>query len=111
MQLLFATDRDKKFFQSKSEPTRRFGADAAKKLKRCLDDLDAARSMEDMRNAPGKWEELIRDRAGQFSARLAGGLRLIVSPSKQPPPTKPDGGLDWPAIDCMTVIEVVDHHD
>ncbi len=67
--------------------------------------------MEDLRNLPGKWEELARDRAGQFSARLAGGLRLIVKPSKQPPPAKPDGGLDWPAIDSMTVIEVVDYHD
>ena len=111
MQVLFSSDRDKKFFESKSEPTRRFGADAAKKLNRCLDDLDAARSMEDMRNAPGKWEELTNDRAGQFSARLAGGRRLILKPSKQPPPSKPDGGLDWPAIDSITVIEVVDYHD
>ena len=111
MQILFASGRDKKLFESKSELTRRFGVDAAKKLKRCLDDLDAARSMEDMRNAPGKWEELTRDRAGQFSARVAGGLRLIVKPSRQPPPAKPDGGLDWPAIDSVTVIEVVDYHD
>ena len=54
---------------------------------------------------------LTRDRAGQFSARVAGGLRLIVKPSRQPPPAKPDGGLDWPAIDSVTVIEVVDYHD
>ena len=111
MQILFASDRDKKFFESKSETTRRFGPEAAKKLKRCLDDLDAARSMEDMRNAPGKWEELKADRTGQFSARLGGGLRLIIKPSKQPSPKKPDGGLDWPAIDSVTVIEVTDYHD
>ncbi len=110
MQLLFATDRDKKLFESKSEPTRRFGPEAAKKIKLRLDDLDAASNMEDMRNLPGKWEELTRDRAAQFSARLAGGLRLIVKPSKQPPPKKPDGGLDWPAIDSVTVIEVTNYH-
>ena len=111
MQVLFSSDRDKKFFESKSEQTRRFGPDAAKKLKLRLDDLDATASMEDMRNLPGKWEELTGDRVGQFSARLAGGLRLIVKPSEQPPPAKPDGGLDWPAIDSITVIEVVDYHD
>lgn len=111
MQVLFSSDRDKKFFQSKSEQARHFGPDAAKKLKLRLDDLDASLSMEDMRNLPGKWEELTGDRASQFSARLAGGLRLIVKPSKQPPPAKPDGGLDWRAIDSVTVIEVVDYHD
>jgi plasmid maintenance system killer protein len=111
MQVRFCSDRDKKFFESRTELTRRFGPEAAKKFKRCLDDLDAASSMEDMRNLPGKWEELKADRAGQFSARLAGGLRLIAKPSEQPPPSKPDGGLDWPAIDSVTVIEVVDYHD
>ena len=51
------------------------------------------------------------DRAGQFSARLHGGLRLIVKPQKQPPPTKPDGGLDWLAIDSIYIVEMVDYHD
>ena len=111
MQILFASDRDKKLFESKSEQARRFGPDAAKKLRARLDDIDAAASMEDMRNLPGKWEELKSDRAGQFSARLTGGLRLIVKPSRHPPPLKPDGGLDWRAIDGVTVIEVVDYHD
>ena len=111
MQILFASDRDKKLFESKSQQARRFGPDAAKKLRARLDDIDAAASMEDMRNLPAKWEELKNDRAGQFSARLTGGLRLIVKPSRHPPPLKPDGGLDWRAIDGVTVIEVVNYHD
>ena len=111
MKILFASDRDKKIFESKSEQARRFGPDAAKKLKTRLDDLDAAASMDTMRDLPGRWEELMGDRAGQFSALLTGGLRLIVKPTKHPPPAKPDGGLDWRAIDSVTVIEVVDYHD
>lgn len=111
MQILFASERDKKLFESKTEPTRRFGAESAKKLTRTLDDLDAAASMEEMRCLPGKWEELKGSRSGQFSARLAGGNRLIVKPSKQPAPVRPDGGTDWRAIDSITVIEVVDYHD
>lgn len=91
--------------------TKAFGAESAKKLKARLDDLDAAQSMEDMRNLPGHWEELKRDRASQFSVRLHGGLRLIVKPQKQPPPTKLDGGLNWLAIDGLYIIEVVDYHD
>lgn len=91
--------------------TKAYGSESAKKLKARLDDLDAAQCMDVMRTLPGHWEELKRDRAGQFSARLHGGLRLIVKPQKQPPPTKPDGGLDWLAIDSLYILEVLDYHD
>ncbi len=91
--------------------TKAYGSESAKKLKARLDDLDAAQCMDVMRTLPGHWEELKRDRAGQFSARLHGGLRLIVKPQKQPPPTKPDGGLDWLAIDSLYILEVRDYHD
>lgn len=87
------------------------GAESARKLKTRLDDLDAANNMEVMRSLPGHWEELKRDRVGQFSCRLGGGKRLIVKPQKQPPPTKADGGLDWRAIDSIYILEVVDYHD
>ena len=91
--------------------TKAYGPESAKKLKLRLDDLDAAHCMDVMRTLPGHWEELKRDRAGQFSARLHGGLRLIVKPQKQPPPTKPDGGLDWLAIDSLYILDVLDYHD
>jgi toxin HigB-1 len=107
----FATERLKKICESRAERTRRFGDVAASKLKTRLDDLAAAANLEDMRHLPGHWEELTGDRKGQFSCRLAGGLRLIVQPTKQPPPVKPDGGLDWRAIDGATVINVQDYHD
>ena len=91
--------------------TKAYGPESAKKLKLRLDDLDAAQCMDVMRTLPGHWEELKHDRAGQFSARLHGGLRLIVKPQKQPPPTKPDGGLDWLAIDSLYILDVLDYHD
>lgn len=111
MDVKFADERVKKICESWAGRKKRFGEPAASKLKARLDDLDAAQSMEDMRNLPGHWEELQRDRKGQFSCRLAGGLRLIIAPSRKPAPVKPDGGLDWRAIDQVTVIEVVDYHD
>jgi toxin HigB-1 len=111
MHIKFADEKIKKTCESAAERKKRFGEPAASKLKTRLDDLDAAQSMEDMRNLPGHWEELRSDRKGQFSCRLAGGLRLIIKPARQPPPVKLDGGLDWRAIDQVTVIEVVDYHD
>ncbi|MHB1125183.1 MAG: type II toxin-antitoxin system RelE/ParE family toxin [Ramlibacter sp.] len=111
MRIDFLAAKDKAFFEDSRRVTKAFGAEAAKKLKSRLDDLDAAQSMEVMRHLPGHWEELRKDRAGQFSVRLHGGLRLIVRPQKDPPPTKADGGLDWSAIDSIYIIEVVDYHD
>jgi proteic killer suppression protein len=73
--------------------TKAYGSESAKKLKARLDDLDAAQCMDVMRTLPGHWEE------------------LIVKPQKQPPPTKPDGGLDWLAIDSLYILEVRDYHD
>ena len=75
------------------------------------DDLRAAANMEIVRHLPGGWEELTGNRRGQFSCRLDKKLRLVIRPSRQPPPLKPDGGLDWSAIDAITVTEVVNYHD
>lgn len=111
MEVNFLDDRLKKTCESAALRKKRFGAPVASKLKARLDDLDAAQSLEDLRNLPGHWEELKGDRKGQFSCRLAGGMRLIVAPQRQPSPTKPDGGLDWRAIDQVTILEVVDYHD
>lgn len=111
MKIEFLSAKDKAFFESGKSIAKLLGAESAKKLKRRLDDLDAAQSMEEMRSLPGHWEELKNDRAGQFSARLHGGHRLVVRPLLQPPAHKPDGGLDWRAIDGVVIVEVVDYHD
>ena len=111
MEIGFTSERLKKACEASGERKKRWGEPAAGKLKTRLDDLDAAYSMEDMRKLPGHWEELTGDRKCQFSCRLAGGLRLIVRPTRQPSPAKPDGGLDWRAIDQVTVLEVVDYPD
>lgn len=111
MNIAFLNAKDKAFFESSKKVTQAYGVLTAKRLKNRLDDLDAAQCMQDMRSLPGHWEELKNDRAGQFSVQLHGGYRLIVKPQKQPPPVKADGGMDWLAIDSLTLIEVVDYHD
>lgn len=107
----FLNAKDKAFFEDPKKITKAYGPMVAKKLQNRLDDLDAAQTMDDMRHTPGHWEELKRDRLGQFSVQLHGGFRLIVKPQKDPPPTKPDGGLDWRAIDSLFMMEIVDYHD
>ncbi len=36
--------------------------------------------------------------------------RLIFTPTASPPPSKPDGGLDWEQVDSVTIIEIIDYH-
>jgi proteic killer suppression protein len=38
------------------------------------------------------------------------GFRLVFRPTAEPPPTKEDGGLDWTAVDSVTVVEITDYH-
>lgn len=69
------------------------------------------RACENASERQRKWGDPAGDRAGHFSCRVNKSLRLIVRPTRQPPPGKEDGGLDWSQIDQVTVTEVVDYHD
>ena len=111
LNILFIDTRLKKTCEDKAARQRAYQKDAADKLARRLDDLQAAANMDTVRQLPGSWEELTGDRKGQFSCRLDKKLRLVVRPTNLPPPLKPDGGLNWTAIDDITVLEVVNYHD
>ncbi len=111
MEVLFGDARLKQLCETPRLRQRAFQSATADKLATRLDELQAAASMAVARSLPGKWEELTGDRRGQLSCRIDKKLRLIVRPTRQPPPSKPDGGLDWTAIDSVTVIEVVNYHD
>jgi toxin HigB-1 len=111
MKVEFLDARLKKSCEDKATRQRLFQKAAADKLATRLDDLAAAANMEAVRPLPGSWEELTGDRKGQFSCRLDKKLRLILRPTTQPPPAKLDGGLDWGAVDAVTVLEVVNYHD
>lgn len=75
-----------------------------------LADLEAAGSLEDFRHLPGGCHELGGDRDGQLSLKLPGGKRLIIRPSENPAPMKPDGGLAWSAVEAIEIVEIVDYH-
>lgn len=89
---------------------RAFGDERAKKIERRLQQLRAASYLDDLRNTPGRCHELTADRAGQLSLDLDHPHRLIFRPTKQPPPSKADGGLDWTTVESVTIIEIADTH-
>jgi proteic killer suppression protein len=91
---------------------RRYGAEGEKKIRQRLDELADASSLAVLRTLPGpRCEELKGDRKGQLSVRLHGPFRLIFVPEQDPPPTKPDGGLDWAATTAIRVVAIEDYHD
>jgi plasmid maintenance system killer protein len=88
----------------------RFNLQRAKLMRRRLDDLRAAPTLETMRSLPGRCHELKGDRKGQLSLDLDGPNRLILKPH-DPVTLKQDGGLDWKRVVGVRVIEVVDTHE
>ena len=90
---------------------RAFGIERAKKIERRLQQLTAAGVLDDLRSAPGRCHELTADRGGQLSLDLDHPQRLIFRPTKQPPPSKSDGGLDWTTVESVTIIEIADTHE
>ncbi|MGD8717717.1 MAG: killer suppression protein [Candidatus Zixiibacteriota bacterium] len=89
---------------------RRYGAEEAAVISRRLDDLSAARSLEDLRNLSGRLHELTGDRAGQLTLDLRGPRRLVFIPAHDPPPRRDDGGLDWTKVTAVEIIDIGDTH-
>jgi proteic killer suppression protein len=109
VEVLFRTENLKRQFSDHSDLRRRWGHEGAKKIALRLQQLAAAVSLADLRELPGRCRELAGDRDGYLAVDLHHPYRLIFRPTAEPPP-KEDGGLDWSAVDSVTVTEIVDYH-
>ncbi len=89
----------------------RFGKPLAERLQQRLAELRAADTLEDIRRLPpARCHELSQNRQGQLAVDLVQPKRLIFEPDHNPMPRKPDGGLDWPHVTRIRVIEIIDYH-
>ena len=111
MDIIFKSRKLERLCNDDRLAQREWGKPQAEVLGRRLDDLKAARNLEDLRSAAGDLHELKGDRAGQLSMKLKGGDRLIIEPAQEPLPRKPDDGLDWEQVTAIRVVEVGDYHD
>lgn len=89
---------------------KRYGTVHGKLIARRIQQLQAANTLEAMRNALGRCEELVGDRRGQFVMRTDKNYRLIFQPDHDPLPLKADGGLDWQQVTNIIIVEVEDYH-
>lgn len=95
---------------SQAKLRQQWGDDGARRVTLRLQQLAAAGTLADMRGLPGRCHELAGKRRGMLAIDVHQGHRLILRPTNDPPPRKTDGGLDWSAIESVTVVEVVDYH-
>jgi proteic killer suppression protein len=110
LNIAFRSQKLRKDCNDYKRMVRRFGAVGAKKLSTRLDDLRAARVLEDMRHVSGRCHELRGNRAGQFALDLHHPYRLIFVPANDPVPRKSDGTLDWTRVDAVVIQGVEDYH-
>ena len=110
MEVFFKTKKLEGDLATDKGRTRAYGAEASKALAHRMIELAAADSLNVMRTLPGRCHELHGGRAGQLAVDVRGGLRLIFRPRENPPPAKPDGGLDWTAVTSIEILEVTDYH-
>lgn len=110
MDISFGTTKLQKLCESDRDLRRQLGTAGAKKAKGHLASLAAADSLAEFRHLPGRCHELEAERAGQLALHLPDGKRLIFEPTEEPPPMKPDGGLDWAAVRSIRILEIDDYH-
>ena len=110
MEVLFATRKLQRGLNSAAETRRTYGDLMAKKIGLRLQQMGAAGCLDDLRNLPGRWHELTNDLKGSLACDLVHPHRLIFRPTEDPPPRLAEGGLDWSAVDSVTVTDVHDYH-
>lgn len=111
MDIAFSSKKFEDTCNSEDARKKAYGKREGALLGQRLDDMKAARSLEDMRHLPGRCHELKGDRKGQLGLDLVHPHRLIIVPANDPVPRKDDNGLDWTKVTAIKVIEIAkDYH-
>ena len=76
-----------------------------------LGDLAKAATLEDVRNLPGNYHELKKNRKGQWACDLDQPYRLIFETQENPVPTNAAGKYIWFEIKGVEIIGITDYHE
>lgn len=101
MEIKFDNSSIEKLCSSYEKAFKKLGKKNADKLFMRIATLEAAETLADVINMPGKFHQLSGDRAGMWACSLDGGLRLIF---------KPEGDHPTNQVICVIIIETVDYH-
>ena len=106
MDIKFGNNRLLKSANNDREGQKKLGAIRFKIYKKRLDQIRAARNLEDLRLVPGKFHELKEDRKGQWACDLDQPYRLIFTPQENPIPSDNNGKFIWVEILGVEIIEI-----
>jgi toxin HigB-1 len=110
LDITFRNNKLKKALNDFARCKKEYGVLRAEKITDRLGDMAAALTLEDLRDAPGKYHELTQNRKGQWACHLDGPYRLVFEPHNDPIPTDADGRYIWIEIVGIEIVEVVDYH-
>ncbi|MEI7620753.1 MAG: killer suppression protein HigA [Candidatus Falkowbacteria bacterium] len=108
---VFYTKKSAKIMFPDYKCFRNFGDVIGRTILRRIIELGAAVCLEDLRNAPGRHEELKENRKLQLSCRLDASRRLIYEPFGNPEDYVENNSLVWRKVNVVRIIEVVDYHE
>lgn len=111
LDIIFQDQKFRKECNDYKKLVRKYGDQRSKLIRRRLDDIQAANTLEDLRRLPqARCHELKENKKGLLALDLIHPYRLIIKPYHDPIPIKPDGGLDWKLVTTILVICVEDYH-
>jgi len=110
MNITFSEKTLKKVVNDDRKLVQKFGKRRADLIKRRLDDIAAAETLEELRHVPGRYHELKSNRKGEWACDLDHPYRLIFVPHEDPIPTDEDGKYIWIEIRGVDVTEITDYH-
>lgn len=90
---------------------RSFGDLIGRMILRRIVELKAARCLEDLRNAPGRHEELRENRKLQLSCRLDASRRLIYQPFGDQSTYIENNELIWHKVTEVEILESNNYHE
>lgn len=94
-----------------SKCLRSFGDLIGRLILRRVAELRAAICLEDLKNAPGRHEELKENRKLQLSCRLDASRRLIYAPYGDKSNYIENNSLVWQKVKAVEIIEACDYHE
>lgn len=110
MDITFQKKDLKDYANSDRKGIRKLGSKRHHIFKKRLDQLKAAKTLEDVRQLPGHFHELIGDRKGQWACNLDQPYRLLFTPQEEPIPVDQDGKYIWIEIKGVEIIEIKNYH-
>lgn len=105
----FREEQLRRLCEERRRAVRELGKQVADRLRARLADLEDAENVTEL--PAGRPHELHGDRKGQYAVVLYRGIRLVFEPTEYPPPESAHGGIEWRAVDDITIVFIGDYHD